>query len=69
MADRIPVIAANWKMYKTVAQTVAFLDAFLPRAAELSAAQLVVCPPYPSLAAAVARCAGTGVPRELWGKQ
>jgi triosephosphate isomerase (TIM) len=61
MADRTPVIAANWKMHKTVAQTGAFLDAFLPRAAELGAAELVVCPAYPSLAAAVARCAGSGV--------
>ncbi len=61
MAERMPVVAANWKMHKTVAETEAFLDAFLPRAAELAHAELVVCPSYPSLAAAVARCAGSGV--------
>src|SRR6476469_5841434 len=61
MADRTPVIAANWKMHKTVAETGAFLDAFLPRATELGAVELVVCPAYTSLAAAVARCAGSGV--------
>ena len=61
MAERMPLVAANWKMHKTVAETEAFLDAFLPRAAELGDTELVVCPPYPSLAAAVARCAGSAV--------
>jgi triosephosphate isomerase len=61
MAERTPLVAANWKMHKTVAETEAFLDALLPRVAGLGPAELVVCPPYPSLAAAVARCAGSGV--------
>ena len=61
MAERTPLFAANWKMHKTVAETEAFLDALLPRVAGLGPAELVVCPPYPSLAAAVARCAGSGV--------
>jgi triosephosphate isomerase len=61
MAERIPVVAANWKMHKTVAETEGFLDALLPRAGELHGTELVICPPYPSLAAAVARCAGSGV--------
>ena len=61
MAERTPLVAANWKMHKTIAETEAFLDAFLPAAAELRHTELVVCPPYPSLAAAVARCAGSGV--------
>ena len=47
MAERTPLVAANWKMHKTIAETEAFLDAFLPRAAELGGAELVVCPPYP----------------------
>ena len=49
-------MAANWKMHKTVAQTEAFLDRFLGGVAELDAVELYVCPPYPSLAAAVDRC-------------
>jgi triosephosphate isomerase (TIM) len=61
MAERTPLVAANWKMYKTVVDTEAFLDALLPRVPGLGPAELVVCPPYPSLAAAVARCAGSGV--------
>jgi len=61
MAERTPIVAANWKMHKTIAETKAFLDAFLPRAAELDRTELVVCPTYPSLATAVARCAGSEV--------
>ena len=61
MAERTPLVAANWKMHKTVAQTEAFLSAFLPPAAELGRTELVVCPSFPSLPAAVARCAGSQV--------
>jgi triosephosphate isomerase (TIM) len=61
MAERVSIVAANWKMHKTVAETEAFLDAFLPRTGELDRTELVVCPSYPSLASAVERCAGTGV--------
>jgi triosephosphate isomerase (TIM) len=61
MAERVPLVAANWKMHKTIAETEAFLDAFLPRAPRLGQTEAVICPPYPSLAAAVARCAGSEV--------
>jgi triosephosphate isomerase len=61
MAERTPLVAANWKMHKTIAETEEFLDAFLPRAVELGRTELVVCPPYPSLAVAVSRCAGSKV--------
>jgi triosephosphate isomerase len=44
-------------MHKMVAETEAFLDSLLPRTAELGGTELVVCPPFPSLPAAVARCA------------
>jgi triosephosphate isomerase len=52
---RTPYVAANWKMHKTVAETEAFLAALLP---ELPAegVEVVVCPPYPSLARAVELC-------------
>ena len=61
MAERMPLVAANWKMHKTVAETEAFLDAFLTTCCGAGDTDLVVCPPYPSLAAAVARCAGSAV--------
>jgi triosephosphate isomerase len=61
MAERTPLVAANWKMHKTIAETEEFLDVFLPRAVDLGRTELVVCPPYPSLAIAVSRCAGSQV--------
>jgi triosephosphate isomerase (TIM) len=44
------LIAGNWKMFKTRAQTAAFCDAFHPPAD----VDVVVCPPYTSLSEAVA---------------
>jgi triosephosphate isomerase (TIM) len=44
------LLAGNWKMYKTVAQTKEFVQAFsAPRGVDV-----VVCPPYTALPAAVA---------------
>jgi triosephosphate isomerase len=48
------LVAGNWKMFKGPAETVAFLEAFEPPAG----VEIVVCPPYTSLSAAV----GRGVP-------
>jgi triosephosphate isomerase len=45
------LVAGNWKMFKGPAETVAFLEAFEPPAG----VEIVVCPPYTSLAAAVGR--------------
>jgi triosephosphate isomerase len=56
MPERIPLLAANWKLHKTVAETEAFLDAFLP-SVPAGGVEVVICPPYTALAAAVARCA------------
>jgi triosephosphate isomerase (TIM) len=61
MSSRRPVIAANWKMHKTIAETTAFLDDFLPRLDADPGADVVICPPYLALAAAVDACAGGGV--------
>ena len=60
-ASRRPLVAANWKMHKTVAETVGFLDRFLPGVAELAGVDVVVCPPYTSLSAAVDRARDTAV--------
>ena len=61
MAERVPVVAANWKMNKTRVEAEAFLDAFLPEASELEGVEMVVCPPFPSLETAVAACSGGSV--------
>jgi len=57
------LIAANWKMHKTVAEATAYLDELFERLAalELTATQLAVCPPFTALGPAIARCRGRGV--------
>ena len=50
---RKKLIAANWKMYKTPDQTREFFIAFLPMVKEHTRDEIVVCPPFVDLAAAV----------------
>jgi triosephosphate isomerase (TIM) len=59
--DRRPLVAANWKMHKTVAESEAFLDRLLGALDRLEGIEVVVCPPYTALAAAVERTAGSPV--------
>jgi triosephosphate isomerase (TIM) len=56
MADRTPILAANWKMNKTVEESERFLAAFLPNVPD-SGAEVVICPPFLSLKTAVEHCA------------
>lgn len=58
---RKKVIAANWKMYKTPEQTRVFFDAFLPGVLSHNRDEIVVCPPFPCIAAAVAATRETNV--------
>jgi triosephosphate isomerase len=60
MAERMPLLAANWKMNKTIEETERFLAEFLPGAPD-SGVEVVVCPPCPSLKAAVEHCAQSRV--------
>lgn len=56
-------MAGNWKMYKTVAETTAFFQKFIPMVAESEHAEIVVCPPFVNLPAAVdcARSSNVGI--------
>jgi len=58
---RRPVIAGNWKMFKTRAETGAFFDALLPQIQTVDHCDIVVAPPFTSLATAVAKCQGSRV--------
>jgi triosephosphate isomerase len=51
---RVPVIAGNWKMHKTRAETREFFAAFLPLVARTSECEIVVAPAFTALADAVA---------------
>jgi triosephosphate isomerase len=47
------VIAGNWKMYKTIADTRAFFAAFAPLVADASYCDIVIAPPFTAISAAV----------------
>ena len=56
MPDRIPYLAANWKMHKTAEDTERFLGEFLPGVPESGRPEIVVCPAFTSLKTAVEHC-------------
>jgi triosephosphate isomerase len=58
---RTKLIAANWKMHKTPDETRDFLRDFLPLVADHSRDQIVVCPPYTSVAPAIEAARGSSV--------
>ena len=55
------VLAGNWKMYKTAAETSTFLEVFKPLVENASHAEIVICPPYVNLLAAVEATVGTAI--------
>jgi triosephosphate isomerase (TIM) len=57
---RTPLIAGNWKMYKTVADAEAFIQALLPRVST-AAADVGICPPFLALQAMVDSTRGSRV--------
>jgi len=54
-------MAGNWKMYKTPADTTTYFEKFLPLAGQSQHCEIVVCPPFTSLAPAVALAEGSDV--------
>jgi triosephosphate isomerase len=58
---RKPVIAANWKMYKTPAQSQEFVKAFLPLVANHDRDEIVLCPSATSLSVVIAAVSGSNV--------
>jgi len=59
--SRKALIAANWKMYKTPAEALAFVDAFLPLIAGHSRDEIALFPSATSLATVVKAVEGSGV--------
>ena len=51
MSERRPFIAANWKMYKTVGEAVAFTEALQREVGALADREVVLAPPFTALAA------------------
>jgi triosephosphate isomerase len=59
--SRTPLIAGNWKMYKTVAEAERYIQALLPRVASLEGVEIAVCTPFTALQAMVDSTRGTRV--------
>lgn len=58
---RKPIIAGNWKMFKTLSESVAFVQELAPKLAPFTGVERVVCPTYIALAAVADVLKGTGI--------
>jgi triosephosphate isomerase len=58
---RVPVIAGNWKMYKTAVEAAAFVRAFLPLVSGVRGVEIVLAPSYPSIGAVAQLVQGSGI--------
>lgn len=58
---RTPLIAGNWKMFKTVRESVAFVADLRTRVAGLTGVDIVVAPTFPALHAVAAALDGSGI--------
>jgi triosephosphate isomerase len=56
---RQPIIAGNWKMFKTLAESVDFVCELAPRLAGINGVEKVVCPTYIALASVADALKGT----------
>jgi triosephosphate isomerase len=67
------MMAGNWKMYKTPAETHAFFETFKPLVAGAEHCDIVICPPFPDLHAAIKEAAGSnvaiGAQNLYWGRE
>jgi triosephosphate isomerase len=58
---RTPIIAGNWKMHKTVQESVDFINELAPALAPYAGVERVVCPTFVSLAATADALRGTPI--------
>ena len=70
---RRPIMAGNWKMYKTPSETGAFFEKFKPLVATSTHCEIVICPPFVDLPTAIDVCRGThiqiGGQNLFWAKE
>src|SRR5712692_1410084 len=58
---RKPMMAGNWKMYKTAGETSTYFQKFAPMVAGAAHAEVVICPPFVNLPAAVEAARSTTI--------
>jgi triosephosphate isomerase len=56
---RLPIVAGNWKLHKTIDESVAFVGELLQHIEQYNGVERVVCPTFVSLAAVAQAAAGT----------
>lgn len=56
---RRPLVAANWKMYKTVEEARFFMEGFRPYLERLRGVEVVLCPPFTALESVVKEAEGS----------
>jgi triosephosphate isomerase (TIM) len=59
--SRTPLIAGNWKMYKTIAEAEAFIQALLPRVSTANRVDVAICPSFMAIQAMVDSTRGSRV--------
>ena len=60
-SKRKPVIAGNWKMFKTTGEAVALIQELTPLVAGVTDREIVVCPPFTALSAVDLALAGANI--------
>jgi triosephosphate isomerase (TIM) len=58
---RVPLIAGNWKMHKTIAEAEVLIAALLPRVSSVQRTEIAICPPFTALQAMVDSTRGSRV--------
>ncbi|MEZ5286913.1 MAG: triose-phosphate isomerase [Vicinamibacterales bacterium] len=58
---RIPLIAGNWKMFKTVREAVAHVSDLRTRLSGRTGVDVLVAPPFPAISAVAAALDGSGI--------
>ena len=64
--ERTPLVAGNWKMFKTRAEAADFCAALLPLVDELDEVDLAICPPFTAIDLVAERIGDAGV--GVWGQ-
>jgi len=58
---RIPLIAGNWKMFKTVPEAIDFVTSLKPQVSEVTDREILVCPPFPALSPVAEALRGSNI--------
>jgi triosephosphate isomerase len=59
--SRIPIIAGNWKMNKTLVESIALADALCAQLASVTTVDVVLCPPFIALTSVAERLQGSRI--------